>query len=178
MNSCPFCQQTNRPGVLVCEHCHRSLYDSAEVATRQIVLEPTATEQPWHGSSAYDPTVRIIIYVRGEAKPIVLPIQPNVYVGRERAGHTTDLDLNLTPYGAYEKGVSTQHAVLERTKTDLLLRDLGSTNGTYQNSRKLSPHQAVSVRDGDVLQFGGLVVRLYLETTACAGAGADRIADL
>jgi EAL domain-containing protein (putative c-di-GMP-specific phosphodiesterase class I) len=59
--------------------------------------------------------------------------------------------------------VSRDHAELTVVNCDLLLRDLGSTNGTYVNgTRVTSPY---AVRHGDLLQFGQVVFRAVQQTT-------------
>ena len=50
---------------------------------------------------------------------------------------------------------STVHARLYRQKDQLWVEDLGSTNGTYVNSEKIT--QARRLGKGDVLQAGSTV---------------------
>ena len=171
MNICPYCQEHNLIGTLVCAYCHRSLSSFDPLPTRQMLEEPTAVNTPWHGNAVYDPDVRIILYVRGSAEPIVLPTQRCIRIGRAKEGSPTSPDLDLTRYHAFEKGVSAHHAVLERTAAELVLYDVGSKNGTYLNGQKLVPQLPTALRDGDQLQLGGLTIRLYLETTACKQIG-------
>ncbi|MFI5207949.1 MAG: trypsin-like peptidase domain-containing protein [Gemmatimonadales bacterium] len=47
---------------------------------------------------------------------------------------------------------STRHAAIVRTGTTFVLRDLGSTNGTYVNGEKLAGERTLN--DGDALRFG------------------------
>jgi pSer/pThr/pTyr-binding forkhead associated (FHA) protein len=50
-------------------------------------------------------------------------------------------------------GVSGHHALLYREADRVLLRDLGSTNGTWLNGERIT--DVVEVRVGDVVQLGG-----------------------
>ncbi len=43
------------------------------------------------------------------------------------------------------------------------LLDLGSTNGSFHNGRRLSPHEPVPLRDGDRLQFGAGVLLKFIQ---------------
>jgi hypothetical protein len=78
-------------------------------------------------------------------------------------GQTFDLDDELTIGRSPGCGVptpddiyaSTVHARLYRQKDQLWVEDLGSTNGTYVNSEKIS--QARRLGKGDVLQAGSTV---------------------
>lgn len=54
--------------------------------------------------------------------------------------------------------VSSQHAVLRWEGGQLLLRDLGSTNGTFVNRRRIQ--EEVALADGDVLHFASAEFRL------------------
>jgi S1-C subfamily serine protease len=51
-----------------------------------------------------------------------------------------------------EQGVSARHALLLREGTGWRLRDLGSTNGTWLNGRRMADDAAL--RDGDRIAFG------------------------
>jgi pSer/pThr/pTyr-binding forkhead associated (FHA) protein len=81
----------------------------------------------------------------------------------ERVGQTFDLDDELTIGRSPGCGVatpddiytSTLHARLFRHHDQLWVEDLGSTNGTYVNSEKIS--QALRLGKGDVLQVGSTV---------------------
>jgi pSer/pThr/pTyr-binding forkhead associated (FHA) protein len=78
-------------------------------------------------------------------------------------GQTFDLDDELTIGRSPGCGVpmtddiyaSTVHARLYRQKDHLWVEDLGSTNGTYVNSEKIT--QARRLGKGDVLQAGSTV---------------------
>ncbi len=78
-------------------------------------------------------------------------------------GQTFDLDDELTIGRSPGCGVpisddiyaSTLHARLYRQKDQLWVEDLGSTNGTYVNSEKIT--QARRLGKGDVLQTGSTV---------------------
>jgi FHA domain len=80
-----------------------------------------------------------------------------------RAGHTYDLDDELTIGRSPGCGVampddiytSTLHARLFRRNDQLLVEDLGSTNGTFVNSEQIK--QAVRLGKGDLLQIGSTV---------------------
>jgi hypothetical protein len=86
--------------------------------------------------------------------PLGLEIHDDVFVGRSMEGIIPDLD--LSEYDAEDLGVSRQHALLRPSKTSMFLIDLGSTNGTFCNGRKLSPGAAQKLKDKDTLSFGAL----------------------
>jgi EAL domain-containing protein (putative c-di-GMP-specific phosphodiesterase class I) len=65
------------------------------------------------------------------------------------------------------KTVSSQHAEIIETPGGLVLRDLGSTNGTYVNGERISGPRELVV--DDLVQFGGLPFRV-LKQTAPSGS--------
>ncbi len=69
-----------------------------------------------------------------------------VYPLPYRVGRNQDSDLCL-PFAT----ISGQHAQLSMNGTDLQVRDLGSTNGTFLNRTRISEDTAL--RDGDLVHF-------------------------
>jgi EAL domain-containing protein (putative c-di-GMP-specific phosphodiesterase class I) len=59
--------------------------------------------------------------------------------------------------------VSREHAELTVVEEGLLLRDLGSTNGTFVNGTRIQ--QPCTVTHGDLLQFGQIVFRVMQQST-------------
>jgi pSer/pThr/pTyr-binding forkhead associated (FHA) protein len=68
--------------------------------------------------------------------------------------------IDLSPYGGRQKGVSRVHAAIYRAKHTLSLADLGSSNGTYLNGERLLPQQSRVLRDGDEVRFSELAVHI------------------
>jgi len=87
-------------------------------------------------------------------EPPGLELCGDVFAGRVAGGIQPDLD--LTVYAGAELGVSRLHALLRPTPSHLLVYDLGSTNGTYLNARRVTAGAAAQVSDGAVLAFGRL----------------------
>jgi pSer/pThr/pTyr-binding forkhead associated (FHA) protein len=55
--------------------------------------------------------------------------------------------------------VSTYHALLRRSGTDLLLSNLDSTNGTMVNLVPVAPDEPVLLADGDLIYLNDGVIR-------------------
>ena len=68
--------------------------------------------------------------------------------------------LNLTPYGALEKGISRQHAKLYLMMDRLYIADMGSTNGTYVRGKMLQPAEPVMIRNGDEILLGRMRIKV------------------
>lgn len=94
---------------------------------------------------------------------IKIPLKPEILVGREDATSDIFPELDLTPYGALEKGVSRRHAKITRHDDELTVEDVGSVNGTFLNGHRLTPYQKVPIDSGDVLQLGALGLQVYFD---------------
>lgn len=96
----------------------------------------------------------LLISANRDLKPLGLEIRGEVIVGRKMPGSNPDLD--LSPYGGVQLGVSRRHALLRPSKAELLVVDLVSSNGTYCNGSKLDAGMPRALKDLDVLSFGGV----------------------
>ncbi len=68
--------------------------------------------------------------------------------------------LNLSPYGALECGLSRQHAKLYLLNDRLYVADMGSTNGTYVRGNMLKPAEPTLVRNGDDILLGRMRIKV------------------
>jgi len=103
---------------------------------------------------------RIILQFEN-GKRAIIDVGDRVVVGRSDSGQSSDLSLDLSPYGAEQSGVSRLHAAFSYQDGAVYIEDLASTNGTRINGFQLAPNRAYRLRDGDELEFGRarLVVR-------------------
>jgi hypothetical protein len=84
-----------------------------------------------------------------------LPVD-EIILGRCDASRGVFPDLDLSPDGGYEGGVSRRHARIFQRYGRLFIEDAGSTNGTLLNDCRLVPHPPYRLQAGDTLQLGRL----------------------
>ena len=72
-----------------------------------------------------------------------------------RAGAGADLAIN-------DASVSRRHARLTQSESELLLADMGSTNGTTVNGRLLPQDRTQPLADGDTVRFGDATYRVEM----------------
>ncbi|KXK22555.1 MAG: FHA domain-containing protein [Chloroflexi bacterium OLB15] len=167
---CPYCACNNKEGMLYCEECGRPLNSSepnATLPTRQLnSSSDNATVHATWGTARFDANAQIVMHVRDSTETIVLKPDQTTLVGRYDSSSTQRPDVDLTPYGALEKGVSRVHAAIYRNEeTDTLtLVDMGSANGTHLNGQRLLPDQPRVLRDGDEIRLGKMVTHIYFKT--------------
>jgi hypothetical protein len=78
-----------------------------------------------------------------------------------RANSDRDPDIDLTPFSAYEWGISRLHAELE-IEEEVTIRDLESANGTWYEGKKLSPWEVVTLNHGDIVSLGKLKLQILI----------------
>lgn len=157
---CPDCGSNNRVGVLLCEQCGADLYEALleRVSTRNLTAFQTR-ELP---SGAIAPSSNpIVAYVSGSEQPLTIERRRGIIMGR---GTLDDgIDMDMTPYGAQEMGVSRRHARFDAQSDHPTITDLNSTNGTFINESRIPANQAVVLHSGDEVRIGRMVLRLYFK---------------
>lgn len=166
MSVCPYCAHKNRIGYLFCEECGQNLISNepATLPTKQLetASNDLAAKATW-GTARFGQDASIIIHIRDSTEPVTLRPEKRTVMGRWDSSSVQKPDLDLTPYGALEKGVSRIHAVIARSEDTLTLIDMGSANGTHLNGQRLVPDQPRVLRDGDEIRLGKLVAHVYFK---------------
>lgn len=75
----------------------------------------------------------------------------DVKAGRWKFGRSPKAEPGFEIVPVPEPGMSRDHFALEAGKAAVILRDLGSTNGTFVNGQRAERHV---LKDGDVIQTG------------------------
>jgi hypothetical protein len=94
---------------------------------------------------------------------VSLTLEQPMILGRGM-GSTSAQMLDLSGFQGLLYGVSRQHCKLERRGDRLYVADLGSTNGTYYNDKRLLPFQDQAVGHGDRLIVGALHIIVRFST--------------
>jgi hypothetical protein len=105
------------------------------------------------------PPWRLLLQIGGQNQTTVgIEVKERIVLGRSDPVANFYPDLDLSPYGGQEGGVSRRHATIiqdDDTKA-LYVEDMNSTNGTRINGFSLEPRRRYRLRDGDELEFGGV----------------------
>jgi hypothetical protein len=172
-NICPVCKTRNAPEAVLCEHCGARLVDSGgdrEHRTKTTDMQALTPEmiEEWvlnNTKEAVVPDSGVAFYVDGHSMPAYIDPEGEFVLGR-KAGTSSDLLLDLAPFGGYSLGVSRQHILVRRTVDGYEVLDLGSVNGTWLNEERLVPHQPYRLPSGSHLRLGRMrILVLYLPFT-------------
>ena len=95
---------------------------------------------------------RLVVADTGAEIP--LPSESEILVGREDPVSDIFPDIDLTPHGGEEGGVSRKHLKIEVQDSQYTVQDLDSTNFTLLNQQRLTPFSPQPIQDGDELRLG------------------------
>lgn len=104
-----------------------------------------------------------LIVVQGKPEGKVIPlVAPCFRIGRGEGCH-------LRPNN---EQVSRNHAEIEQTDAGVVVRDLGSRNGTFLNNQKIEPNTDRALKNKDLVQVGPLTFAISIQGAEAAAAGA------
>lgn len=160
---CPACGAEVAPGDAFCEFCGAALTDRAVASAESIAIaaataepqaapveaRPPAPEVP----PAISPTLpRLVVPESGVELPLASGSE--TLIGREDPYSSVFPDIDLTPHGGEQGGVSRRHFKITLSGGQYLIEDLNSTNSTMLNRQRLQPGVPVALADGDEVRAG------------------------
>ena len=166
MQVCNNCQSKQFDGTIFCAECGASLVPAIRRETTMslgrhgpagdVAPPPISVPAPTPVSGG----PKITLQIMNSGRRINLDIGDDLLIGRKdnARGIFPDVDLGLD--GGYDAGVSRRHAILAHKKAVYTVEDLGSSNGTFVNGRRLAPQTPTSIEHGDELKCGTLLIRV------------------
>jgi pSer/pThr/pTyr-binding forkhead associated (FHA) protein len=130
-----------------CSNCGAVLQAAAEPAVAEAAPLPSPSAGP-----------RLVVTASGAEIP--LPAGDDILIGREDPVSGIFPQVDLTPHGGEEGGVSRRHARLIVEGASYFIEDLDSTNYTFVNQQKLAPRTRHPLRDGDEIRCGRVALVL------------------
>lgn len=132
--TCPACGHAHRPGARFCGQCGG--YLSGQLKGMLDIINSGITTQS-------------------------LPLSKSPFViGRESPEEGFMPDLNLLPYD--DRFISRRHAQIMRQGKQFTITDLGSSNSTFVNKKRLIAHTSQPMRSGDQIMIGKVHLRFRL----------------
>jgi pSer/pThr/pTyr-binding forkhead associated (FHA) protein len=118
------------------------------------------TNQLKHYTDAIQSKHEIVLLIRGMVERVELANDEQLVLGRVESRQRHRIELDLTQYGAVDRGVSREHCALYFQNGAIYISDLASTNGTFINGSRLSPHIPQQLNKGDELILGRLIIQV------------------
>ncbi|WP_376792710.1 FHA domain-containing protein [Thermoflexus sp.] len=162
MIECPLCGRKYPVGALFCPECGVYLLTGGPLRTEPLpegaaIPVELPVEFP---STAREGSQSLVLHVLSSGRRVVIRPDQEVLVGRLDVGRGIFPQLDLTPDGGLEGGVSRRHARIFFQADRFYIEDLGSTNGTYLNGVRLEPYSPCPLGDGDELRLGQIAIRV------------------
>jgi hypothetical protein len=138
VKACPACGRANRQSARFCVGCGHSFVPVQPAVLR--IVEPVRAA--WEMPVAHSPMLL------GRAS--------------EAESYRPDFDMTFYDDGGY---VSRRHARITRGRGGYFITDMGSSNGTTVNGRTLVARHAHSLRNGDRIKVGLVVIEFCLRSS-------------
>ena len=167
MPTCPVCGFENAYGALVCAQCYNLLTDvpvNSQESTLPGAKSPPQTDVLSNhrhvdlNSLGADTVAMYFDYVE---EPLIVHVGQQAILGRRTSDPTMQPRIDLTPYGAFSKGISRVHAIIRRAETGLTIEDLASSNGTWVNGDRLQAYTRTPLKSGDHVLLGELSFEIH-----------------
>lgn len=166
MIECPSCGRQHRPGTLFCSECGVYLLTGGPLRTEPLpgADKPASRADPWATAAPTEEAqAALTIVVETSARQIPLTGSNEYVLGRLDATRGVFPDVDLTPDGGLDGGVSRRHARIHKQRTQYFIEDLGSANGTFLNGQRLTPYLPHPLRDKDEVQLGRIKLHVQLQ---------------
>src|SRR6266567_9595296 len=162
---CPSCGTVNAPGEAFCSNCGVSLLGApdAQAAVSNPAIAPapdvTAVPAPAPAPVAAPAALNARLIVEADNQEFDISGKDNIVIGREDAVSNIYPDVDLTPHGGEEGGVSRMHAHIFVENGQYMLEDENSTNFTFLNRQRLNGKTPTPLHDNDEIRLGRVLLR-------------------
>lgn len=167
---CPNCHHKELPGALFCSECGTPLVSLDILNTKSIQKTPSDTlqaptaipEVPTRKNAAKINELSISLHIVESGQIVHLADRKEFTLGRTIEGQPILPDVDLSPFDAFTLGVSRLHAALRIVNGEVVVTDLGSSNGTRVNGQKIVPHVDYPLNHGDIIALAKLKIQVLI----------------
>ena len=103
---------------------------------------------------------KVALFIHGMVERIDFSKTPIITLGRFDRRKQSLNQVDLESFGGVDRGVSRQHCQLEFKDNQLIVTDLGSSNGTFVTGNRLLPHKPHVLKKGEELTLGRLPIQI------------------
>lgn len=158
--TCPSCGATNPAGEAFCSNCGVSLLGAPAPVEATVAPQPVA---PLPVAPVAEPAqqnaLQARLIVEADNQEFDLSGKDNITIGREDPVSNMYPDVDLTPHGGEEGGVSRLHARIFVENGQYMLEDENSTNFTFLNRQRLAGKTPQPLNDNDEVRLGRVLLR-------------------
>jgi hypothetical protein len=167
---CPKCKHANESEATVCAFCNEPFGEMQEEhsTTAHVETVTNLLKEVFHPDVVWKslaPIYGIALYVNStDPKPIAILDEESFILGRKKTGMLIEGLVDLSPFGAYEEGVSQKHAMIRKSEAGFEILDLGSTNGTWLNKKRILPNHPYPLESGSQIYLGRLCLFILFKS--------------
>lgn len=108
---------------------------------------------------ASEDSMEFLILIRGMVERAEIKEGDVIKLGRYEVNSKAN-EIDLTPYGATDRGVSRHHAQIHMEGDKVYITDTGSTNGTFLKGVRLEANTPTTLQKGNEILLGRLAVQV------------------
>jgi hypothetical protein len=161
---CQNCKSQEPDGAIFCSECGSQLLVQSTVQTQKFT--PTTDElriaAQYNRDTPKDLGVWVSLHLLDSGHIMAFSDRSEYTLGRLSENQPIEPDVDLSPFKAFDNGVSRLHAVLKHVDDTVILVDLGSSNGSYINGIRVMPNVEHLLRHGDIVALGKLKMQIVL----------------
>jgi len=128
-------------------------------AAAPVAQEPAVAPAAPSAMPAAPTAMSARLIVEADNQEFDLSGKDNVVIGREDAVSNIFPDVDLTPHGGEEGGVSRLHARIFVDNGQYMIEDENSTNFTFLNRQRLAGKTPTPLHDSDEIKLGRVLLR-------------------
>lgn len=160
---CAKCGTVSPAGESFCSNCGTPLGAAATAADDTAAGAPAAVaaapDPVFAAAAVAAPALTARLVVEADTQEFDISGKNEVQIGREDAVSNIFPDIDLTPHGGEEGGVSRLHARIFVENGQYMLEDENSTNFTFLNRQKLTPKTPTALHDDDEIKLGRVLLK-------------------
>jgi len=161
---CANCKHQEADGAIFCSECGMQLVQYEQAQTQKFTSgqNEQGAATLYTSVSAEKSTTWMTLHMLESGQ--ILPISDRLEftMGRTSDNQPIMPDIDLSPFHAFDHGVSRLHAVIRHNEKNPTVMDLGSSNGTYINGARIVPNIEQPIRHGDILALGKLKMQIVI----------------
>jgi len=161
---CQNCKSQEPDGTIFCSECGSQLTEANGAQTQKFANDSEELREAiaYTGDVPSQGNSWISLHLLDSGKILPFSDRKEFTLGRLSDNQPIEPDLDLSPYKAFDNGVSRLHAVIRHKEDGVVLVDVGSSNGTYINGVRILPNIEHPLRHGDIVALGKLKMQIVL----------------
>jgi hypothetical protein len=161
---CQNCKSQEPDGAIFCSECGTQLLQPNSIQTQKFAndLDELQDRTSYANEISQQSGTWISLHLLDSGHILAFSDRSEFTLGRLSDNQPIEPDVDLSPYKAFDNGVSRLHAVIRRNEGNVVLVDLGSSNGTYINGIRIMPNVEHPLRHGDIVALGKLKMQIVL----------------